>query len=124
VTPATDATPPAKSKRKQSAAEPKVTKVSAIDAAAKVLAESGEAMTTKAMIEQMAKKGYWSSPGGQTPAPTLYCAILPEISTKGDTARFVKRIAKPIAADSHVGRRYRNCLSTEGQGECQGQQTQ
>src|SRR5579862_7748642 len=41
-----------------------------------VLAESKEPMTTKAMIEQMATKGLWSSPNRQTPAATLYSAIL------------------------------------------------
>ena len=64
--------------------------LSALDAAAKVLAESGEPMTTQAMIEAMAAKGYWSSPGGATPAATLYSAILRELSTKGEQARFVK----------------------------------
>jgi hypothetical protein len=47
-------------------------------------------MTTKAMIEAMAAKGYWSSPNGQTPAATLYSAILREINTKGKDARFKK----------------------------------
>ena len=46
-------------------------KLSCIDAAAKVLAEKKEPMTTKAMIEAMAAKGLWSSPNGQTPAATL-----------------------------------------------------
>ena len=45
-------------------------KLSCIDAAAKVLAETKEPMGTKEMIEQMAKKGYWSSPGGKTPSAT------------------------------------------------------
>jgi hypothetical protein len=65
-------------------------KTSALDAAAKVLAEAGEAMTTKAMIEAMAAKGYWTSPSGATPAATLYSAILRELTTKGAQARFVK----------------------------------
>jgi|SRR6516162_9934542 hypothetical protein len=65
-------------------------KLSALDAAAKVLAEAGEPMTTKTMIEAMAAKGYWTSPGGKTPAATLYSAILREITTKGDQARFRK----------------------------------
>ena len=65
-------------------------KMSALDAAAKVLGEAGEPMTTKAMIEAMATKGYWTSPGGKTPAATLYAAILREINTKGDEARFTK----------------------------------
>ena len=81
---------PAKTKAKKAAKEPKPKKTSALDAAAKVLAESGEAMTTQAMIEAMATKGYWSSPGGQTPSATLYSAILRELATKGEQARFVK----------------------------------
>ena len=66
------------------------TRARLIDAAAKVLGEKQEPMTTKEMIEQMAAKGYWSSPNGQTPAATLYSAILREITTKGKEARFKK----------------------------------
>ena len=47
-------------------------------------------MNTKEMIEAMGQKGYWTSPGGKTPAATLYSAILREIGTKGDQARFSK----------------------------------
>ncbi len=65
-------------------------KLSALDAAAKVLAESGEPMTTKEMIEAMAAKGLWTSPGGATPDRTLYSAILRELNLKGTDARFVK----------------------------------
>src|SRR5205823_13862829 len=79
---------PAKAKKALKEAKPK--KVSALDAAAKVLAESGAAMTAQAMIEAMAAKGYWSSPGGQTPSATLYSAMLRELTTKGKQARFVK----------------------------------
>src|SRR5690349_3436580 len=57
--------PPAKARTKSG-------KLSALDAAAKVLEESGQAMTCQDMIEAMAQKGYWSSPGGRTPAATLY----------------------------------------------------
>jgi hypothetical protein len=64
--------------------------VSAIDAAATVLGETGQAMTTQEMIEAMAAKGYWSSPGGKTPAATLYSSILRELDLKGEQARFVK----------------------------------
>jgi hypothetical protein len=45
-------------------------KLSQLDAAVKVLGEAGTPMTTKAMIEAMATKGYWTSPGGATPAQT------------------------------------------------------
>jgi hypothetical protein len=65
-------------------------KLSALDAAARVLAEEGKPMGCQEMIGAMAVKGYWTSPGGKTPAATLYSAILREIDTKGDAARFVK----------------------------------
>jgi len=65
-------------------------KLSALDAAAQVLAGSKEPLNTKAMIEQMAAKGLWTSPGGKTPHATLYSAILREINDKGAEARFVK----------------------------------
>ena len=41
-------------------------------------------------VEAMAAKGLWSSPNGQTPAATLYSAILREINTKGKGSRFKK----------------------------------
>ena len=65
-------------------------KLSQLDAAVKVLAESGQPMTTKAMIEAMATKSYWTSPGGATPAQTLYSAILREMQKKGAESRFTK----------------------------------
>jgi hypothetical protein len=71
-------------------AEPKAKKLSALDAAAKILAETGQAMTCPALIEAMAANGYWTSPGGKTPASTLYSAILRELKTKGANARFKK----------------------------------
>ncbi len=55
-----------------------------------MLEESKEPMTTKAMIDAMAAKGYWTSPGGKTPQATLYSAILREIQKKEAAARFVK----------------------------------
>ena len=65
-------------------------RLSALDAAARVLQESGTSMNCAEMITAMAEKGYWTSPGGKTPAATLYSAILREMDTKGDAARFVK----------------------------------
>ena len=78
---------PAK-KAKPKAVKPK--KLSALDAAAQVLAASKEPMNAKGMIEAMAAKGLWTSPGGKTPHATLYSAILREIGTKGKEARFKK----------------------------------
>jgi hypothetical protein len=65
-------------------------KISALDAAAKVLEEEGRPMTCKEMIETMAAKRYWNSPGGKTPTATLYSAILRELATKKGGARFRK----------------------------------
>jgi hypothetical protein len=47
-------------------------------------------MTCKEMVEAMAAKGYWSTPGGKTPDATLCSAILREIKVKGAESRFVK----------------------------------
>ena len=69
---------------------PKPKKVSALDAAAKVLGESKEPLTTKEMVETMQAKGYWKSPEGKTPDRTLYSAILREIVLQKAESRFVK----------------------------------
>jgi len=53
----------------------KVKQLSALDAAARVLGESGQAMNCQELIATMAAKGYWSSPKGKTPAGTLYTAL-------------------------------------------------
>jgi hypothetical protein len=68
----------------------KAKRLSALDAAARVLGEAGQPMSCKEMIAAMAAKGYWSSPAGRTPEATLYSAILRELTTKGEQARFVK----------------------------------
>lgn len=77
-----------KAKAKSPAKEEK--KLSALDAAAKVLAESNEPLRAKDIIEQMAAKGYWTSPGGKTPHATLVAAIIREIRDKGENSRFKK----------------------------------
>jgi HB1/ASXL restriction endonuclease-like protein with HTH domain len=73
-------------------------KLSAIDAAAQVLAASKQPMNAKEMIEAMTAKALWTSPGGKTPHATLYSAIIREISTKGRDARFVKTERGKFAA--------------------------
>ncbi len=84
------ATDQPKAKKAKKAKTPKPKKVSALDAAAKVLGETGEPMNCPKLIETMAAKGYWKSPNGQTPHATLYAAILREITTKGKESRFKK----------------------------------
>lgn len=85
---------PAKKAAKATAKTPRTAKaegkLSQLEAAVKVLTEAGEPMTTKAMIEAMAAKGYWTSPGGATPAQTLYSAILRDLQKHGQEARFIK----------------------------------
>lgn len=80
---------PRRRERKQ-VADGQAKRLSALDAAALVLAETGQAMTCPEMIAAMTVKGYWTSPGGKTPAATLYSALLREITTKGSGSRFVK----------------------------------
>jgi hypothetical protein len=72
------------------AKEPKAKRVSALDAAAQVLAASEVPMRAKEMIAAMEAKGLWTSPGGKTPEATLYAAIIREIAAKGTAARFKK----------------------------------
>ena len=79
-----------KAKKARTPKEPKATQPSALDAAQRVLEEAGQPMTCPEMIAAMATKGYWTSPGGATPAATLYSAVSREITAKGKDARFVK----------------------------------
>jgi hypothetical protein len=87
----------AKKKDSKSAAKVKPTKeraarkrVSALAAAARVLAEEGRPMSCGELIEVMAAKKYWASPAGKTPGSTLYAAIMREVNAKGAAARFEK----------------------------------
>ena len=65
-------------------------KLSALEAAVRVLADAGRPLTCREMIDAMAAQKYWTSPAGKTPANTLYASILREIETKADQARFRK----------------------------------
>ena len=76
--------------RMEAKPQKKKTRPSALNAAARVLAETDAAMTCQELIAVMAKKGYWTSPAGRTPQATLYSAIAREIKTKGANARFRK----------------------------------
>lgn len=72
------------------AKEKKPKRVSALDAAAQVIAGAKVPMRAKEMIAEMEAKGLWKSPGGKTPEATLYAAIIREIAAKGDKSRFKK----------------------------------
>jgi len=86
---------PAKAKKEKAKREGKL---SCLDAAAQVLVEAKEPMAAKEMIEAMAAKGLWTSPGGSTPHATLYAAIIREIAKMGGEARFVKQDRGRFAA--------------------------
>ena len=85
--------PEAKPARKKKAADESATptkRTSQIQAALQVLVNVKEPMNCQAMVEAMSAQGLWTSPGGKTPHATLYAAILREINTKGNDARFRK----------------------------------
>ena len=84
-------------KAKQTKA-PKEKKLSAVNAAAQVLASAKKSMTAKEMIEAMTQQALWTTPGGKTPHATLYSAIIREINVKGKDARFVKAERGKFAA--------------------------
>jgi len=84
------------------AKEPKAKRVSALDAAAQVLAASMVPMRAKEMIAAMEAKKLWTSPGGKTPEATLYAAIIREIAAKGSAARFKKHERGVFVAGQHA----------------------
>ena len=99
-TPATEAAPataPAEGATAQSQTAPKPRKkaerkdgtMSGLDAAAKVLADAGQPLNVKEMMERIQAQGLWK-PGGKTPQATIYSAIIREIAHKGDGSRFRK----------------------------------
>ena len=65
-------------------------KLSALEAAARVLAESKQPMSCPELIAAMADRGYWSSPSGKTPQATVSAAIQREIVVKKVQSRFKK----------------------------------
>ncbi len=83
------ATKKAKSKKAKGRQKPK--RVSALDAAAQVLAKAGKPMRAKELIAAMAEQNLWKSPAGRTPHATLYAAMLRESRDKGSASRF-KRV--------------------------------
>ncbi|MBL8823797.1 MAG: winged helix-turn-helix domain-containing protein [Planctomycetia bacterium] len=71
-------------------ADIKPKKLSMMAAALQVLHERKAAMTCPELIDVMATEGLWSSPGGKTPANTLYAAISRDIKDKGKASAFRK----------------------------------
>jgi hypothetical protein len=82
--------PTKKVKSKRAEGEQKPKRVSALDAAAQVLAKAGKPMRSHELIAAMAEQGLWKSPGGKTPHATLYAAMMREARDKGAASRFSK----------------------------------
>jgi hypothetical protein len=79
-----------KAKTKKATRGPKAKRVSALDAAAQVLAKAGKPMRAQELVAAMAEQGLWSSPNGKTPHATLYAAMMREERDKGGASRFRK----------------------------------
>lgn len=88
-TKATSAGPKSKSGIDKTAQQ-KPARLSALDAAAQVLARSKEPLNCRQLIQIMAERGLWKSPAGASPDRTVYSAMLREIATKGKDSRFVR----------------------------------
>ena len=65
-------------------------KLSALDAAAKVIAGVTKPVRAVDLIADMEKRGLWKSPNGKTPEASLYAAMIREIAAKKGEARFKK----------------------------------
>jgi hypothetical protein len=63
--------------------------MSGLDAAAKVLADAGQPLNAKEILERIQTAGLWKT-NGKTPQATLYAAIIREIAAKGKESRFSK----------------------------------
>ena len=66
----------------------KAKKVSLLDLAAKILADTGEALNCKELVAKAKKTGWVST--GKTPEQTLYSGIFREIKEKAEASRFKK----------------------------------
>jgi len=62
---------------------------SGLDAAAQVLADADEPLSVKEIVALALGRKLWQT-SGKTPAATIYAAIIREIATKADAARFRK----------------------------------
>ena len=63
--------------------------MSGLDAAAKILADAKEPMGCTDIVEKALASGMWKTKG-ETPAATIYAAVIREIAAKGKESRFRK----------------------------------
>ena len=97
MTTATKTRRPAKAKKNKGSQSnkgannhPVTERLSALDAAERVLKETKKPMHAGELIDAMAERKLWESPVGKTPTATLFAAMLREIAVKGDDSRFAK----------------------------------
>ncbi len=97
---ATTKAKPAKNatRAKDAAKVAKPKRVSGLDLAAKVLAETKKPLQAKTIAERAIAAGWKTN--GKTPHATLYAAMIREIAKKGKAARFVKTDRGLFAAAS------------------------
>lgn len=92
ATTASEATSGASTATRQSKSRPakhdRPKRISGLDLAADVLAKSGKPLNAKAIAERVIAAGWKTD--GKTPHATLYSAIIREITTKKEAARFRK----------------------------------
>ena len=81
--------PEAKGKKSKATKPKGERKPGALDAAVRVLRETGKPMNCTDIVKEALAKGYWQTKG-KTPAATLYAAVIREIAVKGKEARFHK----------------------------------
>ena len=101
------ATKPAAKPAKQKASKPaKAAKpakgLSAMGAAAQVLAASKTPLNVKQIVAAMSEQGLWTSPGGKTPHATLAAALQRDIAAKGRESKF-KKVDRGLYAASGRG---------------------
>ena len=75
-------------------------KKSLLDLAAKILADTGEALNCKELVAKAKETGWEST--GKTPEQTLYSGIFREMNTKGETSRFKKSAERKGAFESNA----------------------
>lgn len=75
-------------------------KVSLLDLAAKILADTGEALNCKELVTKAKETGWVST--GKTPEQTLYSGIFREIKEKGEASRFKKSATRKGFFEANV----------------------
>ena len=90
----------AKAKKDDGEKRPK--RISALDAAAQVLAKAGKPMKAQELIAAMAEQNLWKSPAGKTPHATLYAAMMRDARDKGSASRF-RKVDRGMFAVNNAG---------------------